>query len=102
MMNQQGTQTTVSVKENALAKTVKAMRPMVPAKDFETIRRFYEELGFRAEVLADGLAPSLESGVSFDTPTAARRFIDLARTTVLSESRPPGSCGVWPINHELI
>ncbi len=41
--------------ENELGQTVKAMRPMVPAKDFATSRRFYEELGFRPEVLADGL-----------------------------------------------
>ena len=28
---------------------------MVPARNFETSRRFYEVLGFRSEVLADGL-----------------------------------------------
>jgi hypothetical protein len=33
-----------------LAATVDAMTPMVPAKDFETSRRFYEELGFRAVI----------------------------------------------------
>lgn len=38
-----------------LGHTVKAMRPIVPAKDFETSRRFYEELGFRPEVLSGGL-----------------------------------------------
>lgn len=38
-----------------LAHTVKAMRPMVPARDFETSKRFYEELGFRPEVLTNGL-----------------------------------------------
>jgi hypothetical protein len=43
------------VEPNRLTETVKALRPMVPAKDFGTSRRFYEELGFRAEVLADGL-----------------------------------------------
>jgi hypothetical protein len=43
------------VGEDELARTVKAMRPMVPAKDFETSKRFYEELGFRPEILADGL-----------------------------------------------
>jgi hypothetical protein len=34
-----------------LAGTVEAMRPIVPAKDFETSRRFYEELGFSPQVL---------------------------------------------------
>lgn len=38
-----------------LAGTVEAMRPMVPAKDFETSRRFYEELGFQSQVLTDQL-----------------------------------------------
>lgn len=38
-----------------LARTVQAMRPMVPARDFEISRRFYEELGFRPQVLTDGL-----------------------------------------------
>jgi hypothetical protein len=33
--------------------TVKAMRPMVPAKDFEISKKFYLELGFRAQTLAD-------------------------------------------------
>ena len=33
--------------------TVKAMRPMVPAKDFEISKRFYLELGFRPQTLAD-------------------------------------------------
>ena len=28
-----------------LAQTVKAMRPVVPARDFETSKRFYIELG---------------------------------------------------------
>jgi len=34
-----------------LAQTVEAMRPMVPAKNFEVSTRFYVELGFRPEVL---------------------------------------------------
>jgi hypothetical protein len=45
----QSTQDTISVSENELARTVKAMRPMVPARNFETSKRFYEELGFRPE-----------------------------------------------------
>jgi hypothetical protein len=38
-----------------LAHTVKAMRPMVPAKDFEISRRFYVDLGFQPQMLADRL-----------------------------------------------
>lgn len=38
-----------------LVSTVKAMRPMLPARDFEVSARFYEELGFSATVLAEGL-----------------------------------------------
>ena len=37
-----------------IGEAVEAMRPMVPAKDFEPSRRFYEEPGFRPRVLADG------------------------------------------------
>jgi hypothetical protein len=48
-----------------LAKTVKAMRPMVPAKDFETSRRFYEELGFRPQILAGGLVEMHLGAYSF-------------------------------------
>jgi hypothetical protein len=38
-----------------LGETVKAMRPMVPAKDYETSKRFYLDLGFRPRQLADRL-----------------------------------------------
>ncbi len=38
-----------------LAATVEAIRPMVPSKDFATSRRFYEELGFRPQVLKNEL-----------------------------------------------
>jgi hypothetical protein len=38
-----------------LARTVKAMRPMVPAKDFEISKRFYVELGFQPRPLTDRL-----------------------------------------------
>jgi hypothetical protein len=34
-----------------LPQTVVAMRPMVPAKDFEISKRFYIELGFQARIL---------------------------------------------------
>ena len=35
--------------------TVKAMRPMLPAKDFQLSQRFYQELGFEHEMLGDRL-----------------------------------------------
>lgn len=38
-----------------LATTIEAMRPMVPAKDFEVSKRFYTELGFQPQVLTDDL-----------------------------------------------
>ena len=34
-----------------LAQTVTAMRPMIPAKDFEISKRFYVELGFQPRML---------------------------------------------------
>lgn len=54
-MTKQPAQAVLPVAGNELARTVKAMRPMAPARDFATSRRFYEELGFRPEVLVDGL-----------------------------------------------
>jgi len=38
-----------------LEPTVKAMRPFVPARDFQTSRRFYENLGFRGQPLGDAI-----------------------------------------------
>ena len=38
-----------------LARTVSALRPMVPAKDFEISKRFYIELGFQPRELTDRL-----------------------------------------------
>jgi hypothetical protein len=38
-----------------LADTVKAIRPMVPARDFELSKRFYLDIGFSPQVLTDGL-----------------------------------------------
>lgn len=40
---------------SSLAPTVRAMRPMVPAKDFDISQRFYEEPGFEARKLTDSL-----------------------------------------------
>jgi catechol 2,3-dioxygenase-like lactoylglutathione lyase family enzyme len=47
--------------ENPTAKlptpaTVVALRPFLPATDFETSLRFYTELGFRARRMGDGFA----------------------------------------------
>jgi hypothetical protein len=38
-----------------LGDTVKAMRPMVPAKEYETSKRFYLDLGFRPRQLGERL-----------------------------------------------
>jgi hypothetical protein len=39
----------------SLSGTVSAMRPMVPAKDFDTSKQFYIDLGFQPRPLADRL-----------------------------------------------
>jgi hypothetical protein len=40
---------------SSLGDTVKAMRPMVPAKDYETSKRFYLDLGFQPRQLGERL-----------------------------------------------
>jgi hypothetical protein len=40
---------------NNLGDTVKAMSPMVPAKNYETNKRFYLDLGFRPQQLSERL-----------------------------------------------
>jgi catechol 2,3-dioxygenase-like lactoylglutathione lyase family enzyme len=45
----------MSVEATGLSRTVTAMRPMVPPKDFEISRRFYVELGFQPRPLTDGM-----------------------------------------------
>ena len=40
---------------SSLAQTVQAMRPMVPAKDFDISQRFYVELDFEPRMLTDRL-----------------------------------------------
>lgn len=55
----------MSDKADDLATTIKAMRPFVPAKDFDASRRFYTDLGFRNEVLGDGLIEMHFSQYSF-------------------------------------
>jgi len=48
-----------------IALTVKAMRPVVPAKDFEISKRFYVDLGFRPQTLTDRLAEMHLAAYSF-------------------------------------
>ena len=48
-----------------LGQTVQAMRPMVPARNFGTSKRFYEELGFRSEILSDELVEMHLGAYSF-------------------------------------
>jgi hypothetical protein len=45
----------MSVQAAGLSRTVRAMRPMVPAKDFDISKRFYIELGFQPRPLTDRL-----------------------------------------------
>ena len=45
----------MSVDTASLSRTVSAMRPTVPAKDLDTSKRFYIELGFRPRQLTDRL-----------------------------------------------
>ena len=54
-----------------IASTVKAMRPMVPAKDFETSRRFYLELGFEPQMLTERLIEMRLGAFSFNNNTTS-------------------------------
>jgi catechol 2,3-dioxygenase-like lactoylglutathione lyase family enzyme len=66
--------------EQTSASDVVALRPFVPAKDFETSLRFYEELGFTAHRLGDSIA-SMEVGrfsfllQRFEAPGFAGNFM---------------------------
>jgi hypothetical protein len=53
------------VEAASLSRTVRAMRPMVPAKDFEISRRFYIDLGFQPRPLADRLVEMQLGAFSF-------------------------------------
>jgi catechol 2,3-dioxygenase-like lactoylglutathione lyase family enzyme len=44
---------------------VVALRPFVPAKDFQTSRQFYQALGFREEALGDDLVELYLGAYSF-------------------------------------
>jgi len=49
----------------SLSRTVSAMRPMVPANDFEISKRFYIELGFQPRSLTDRLVEMQLGAFSF-------------------------------------
>jgi hypothetical protein len=49
----------------SLSRTVSAMRPMAPAKDFEISKRFYIELGFQPRSLTDRLVEMQLGAFSF-------------------------------------
>jgi hypothetical protein len=55
----------MTVEANDLAQTIRATRPMVPAKDFGISRQFYCDLGFQPKMLTDGLAEMSLGACSF-------------------------------------
>jgi hypothetical protein len=55
----------MSTDATILARTVMAMRPIVPAKDFEISRQFYIELGFEPRILTDRLVELRLGAFSF-------------------------------------
>ena len=55
----------MSTNATTLARTIMAMRPMVPAKDFEISKRFYIELGFEPKILTDRLVEMQFGAFSF-------------------------------------
>jgi hypothetical protein len=48
-----------------LATGIQAFRPVVPAKDFDKSLRFYADIGFKAKILAPGLAEMTLGACSF-------------------------------------
>jgi catechol 2,3-dioxygenase-like lactoylglutathione lyase family enzyme len=48
-----------------LADTIKAVRPVLPARDFDTSKQFYSDLGFQARMLSDRLAEIRYGAYSF-------------------------------------
>jgi catechol 2,3-dioxygenase-like lactoylglutathione lyase family enzyme len=53
------------VEVGSLSRTVTAMRPTLPAKDFEISKRFYVELGFHPRPLTDRLVEMQLGAFSF-------------------------------------
>jgi hypothetical protein len=60
-------QSIMSVEAASLSRTVSAMRPMVPAKNFDVSQRFYIELGFQPRPLADRLVEMQLGAFSLDS-----------------------------------
>lgn len=48
-----------------LANTIKAVRPVLPARDFRTSKQFYSELGFQVRMPTDRLAEISYGAYSF-------------------------------------
>lgn len=48
-----------------LSQTIRAVRPMVPAKDFDVSLQFYVDLGFQQRMLTDRLAEMTLGACSF-------------------------------------
>jgi len=46
----------MTVESSDLAQTIRATRPIAPAKDFVTSKQFYCDLGFQPRMLTDNLA----------------------------------------------
>jgi hypothetical protein len=55
----------MSVRATNLSRTVRAMRPIVPARDFDISKRFYAELGFQPHPLTDRLVEMQLGALSF-------------------------------------
>jgi hypothetical protein len=55
----------MSIEAGGLSRTVTAMHPIVPAKDFEISKRFYVELGFQPRPLTDRLVEMQLGVMSF-------------------------------------
>ena len=55
----------MSIETASLSRTVSAMRPMLPARDFDVSTRFYVELGFQLRPLADRLVEMQLGAISF-------------------------------------
>lgn len=55
----------MSNETGAIAHTVLAMRPMVPARDFEISKRFYTDLEFESKTLTQGLVEMRLGACSF-------------------------------------
>lgn len=55
----------MAIDATTLAKTARAMLPMVPAKDFEISKRFYLDLGFQPQTLTQRLVEMHLGSCSF-------------------------------------